>query len=92
MAGECSAAFVSLEPAPARRMYPQRIWTSFPDLPPDVQPLPSADLVKRVCDADERISGFADGEAKGHEELLIELRQRGQRPAAVTDDEEDVAA
>jgi hypothetical protein len=55
-----------------------------------LRPLPSADLVKRVCDADDRITGFADGEARGHAELLIELRQRPQ--AAVIDDGEEQAA
>jgi multidrug efflux pump subunit AcrA (membrane-fusion protein) len=52
-----------------------------------LQPLPSGDLVKRVCDADSRIAGFADGEAKGHEELLIELRNRGVAPVAEIDEE-----
>jgi hypothetical protein len=56
-----------------------------------LQPLPSADLVKRACDADDRITGFADGEAKGHAELLIELRQRGVQPAAVIDDTGEAA-
>jgi hypothetical protein len=55
-----------------------------------LQPLPSGDLVKRVCDADDRIAGFAAGEAKGHEELMIELRQRP--PAAKIDDDQEEAA
>jgi hypothetical protein len=55
-------------------------------------PMAAADFVRRACDADDRISGFADGEAKGHAELLIELRQRNAAPAAVIDDREEVAA
>src|SRR4029077_17135797 len=38
-----------------------------------LQPLPSADLVRRVCDADDRIPGFADGEVRGHAGLLFWL-------------------
>jgi hypothetical protein len=56
-----------------------------------LQPLPSGDLVKRVCDSDSRIAGFADSEARGHAELLIELRQRNAAPAAEMDDTEEAA-
>ena len=50
-------------------------------------PMAAADFVRRACDADDRITGFADGEAKGHEELLIELRQRNAAPATEIDEE-----
>ena len=55
-------------------------------------PMAAADFVRRACDADDRITGFADGEARGHAELLIELRQRNAAPAAEIDDDQEEAA
>ena len=55
-------------------------------------PMPATDFVRRTCDSDERISGFADREAQDHIELLQELRNRGAAPIAVTDDPEEQAA
>jgi hypothetical protein len=55
-------------------------------------PMAAADFVKRTIDAEDRAAGFAAGEAKGHEELLIELRNRGAAPAVVAADDQEEAA